>query len=81
MNRVTHTPMAVTKFEALLLKPNRRVTICDTPYDTRVWITKMTGITARSASLSAFSWAASLVKTAKKEKEKMVSPEALMRAA
>lgn len=57
--------MAVTKLEALLLKPKSRVTICETPYDTRVCMTKMTGITARSASLSAFSWAASFVKTAK----------------
>lgn len=58
-----HTPMAVTKFDALLLKPNRRVTMSDTKYDTRVWITKMTGMTASSSSLSALSWEASLVKT------------------
>lgn len=56
--------MAVTKLEARLRKPKSRVTACATPYDTRVWMIKMTGMMASSTSFPALSWEASFVKTA-----------------
>lgn len=59
------TPMAVTKLEARRLKPKSRATIQATVHDTKVWTTKMTGMTASSTSLSALSCEASLVKTAR----------------
>lgn len=34
--RGVHTPMAVTKLEALFRKPKSRLTACATQYDTRV---------------------------------------------
>ena len=58
------TPMAMTKLEARLLKRKHFATIVEDMYETKVRMTKMKGITARSASLSALSCDASLVNTA-----------------
>lgn len=58
------TPMAVTKLEARLLKPNALDTVTDAQYDTVVMTTKMTGMMPSSENLSASSWDASFVKTA-----------------
>jgi hypothetical protein len=57
------TPIAVTKLAGLFPKPNAFDTAIDTKYDTRVWMTKITGITAKSSSFSAVSFDASFVKT------------------
>ena len=55
--------MAVMKFCGLFrLKPNRRPMTREEPQDTMVRMTNMTGIMARSTSLSAVSCEASLVK-------------------
>jgi len=55
--------MAVTKFAGLLPNPNPLETATETKYETRVCTTKITGMTANSANLSAFNCAASFVKT------------------
>ena len=57
------TPIAVTKFVCLFLKPNPLETEIDTKYETVVCTIKITGITASSASLSAVNCFASFVKT------------------
>ena len=55
--------MAVTKFEGLFEKPNAFETPIEIRYETVVWTTKMTGMTANSSNLSAFSCEANFVKT------------------
>ena len=55
--------MAVTKLDARLLNRKAFDTPTETPYETMVWMTKMTGMMASSMSVSAFSWDASFVKT------------------
>ena len=55
--------MATTKFCARLWKRNALETTIAQTYDIKVWMRKMTGMTARSASFSAVSCEASLVKT------------------
>ena len=57
------TPIAVTKFVGLFANPNPLDTAIETKYDTVVCTTKITGITASSANLSAFNCLASFVKT------------------
>jgi hypothetical protein len=49
------TPMAVTKLAGLFLKPNALEIPIDIRYETVVWTTKITGMTANSSNLSAFS--------------------------
>ena len=58
-----NTPIAVTKLAGRLERPNAMETPRETRYETSVWMTKMTGMTARSTSLSAVSCDASFVKT------------------
>lgn len=55
--------MATTKLDCLFLKPNNLAITSAATKEMIVWITKMTGITARSASLSAVNCEASLMKT------------------
>jgi hypothetical protein len=55
--------MAMTKFRGLFLNRNALATPTEHKYDTNVCTKNMTGITASSASLSAVSCEASLVKT------------------
>jgi hypothetical protein len=56
--------MAITKFCGRFLNPKSLETARAHRYETKVWATKMKGITASSTSLSAVSWDASFVKTA-----------------
>ena len=60
-----NTPIAVTKLAGRLARPKAFDTARETRYETRVWTTKITGMTARSTSVSAVSWDASFVKTVK----------------
>lgn len=55
--------MATTKFDWRFLKRNRREIKEAHRKETKVWITKMQGMMARSVSLSAVSWEASFVNT------------------
>lgn len=55
--------MAATKLACLFLNRKHRETMVEQRYETEVWMTKMTGMMARSVSFSAVSCEANFVNT------------------
>ena len=59
MSLLKLTAMAVTKFEGLFLNLKSMDISQEENHETRICVMNMSGMMARSASLSAFSWPAS----------------------
>jgi hypothetical protein len=63
VRRLRLTAMAATKLDCRFLNRQHRETTAEQRYETEVWMMKMTGMMARSVSLSAVSCEANLVNT------------------